>query len=157
MPAIKRYNDPKQRGWFGYLTKENCGEIANRIHQMLLDRKYTFVAENAGMMNIEVRTSQALRYGLEKNGGKVQCKVYDGSDKDDMGLYGFTFSDTYGGWGLHTMHEDEQQAGKDAELGKKNMVYIHFYSDTVIRITQYNGYGDMLRWVVALEEKCEDD
>lgn len=125
--------------WFGVLTIENLKDVAQVAFKMLESKKYTFASCIESLDHMDVRPDQSLENGT--NGSPLS--VWHDEIGDKYG--GFNFCDTYGVWGLSTSARDGQP------FDNYNTPYISFEYDKTIRITQRNGYGNIIKWVIVVQ------
>lgn len=152
-PATQR----RRRTWYGCFAVENMDEITDRIRNLIgAGQPYTFVANNVAHIHSHphVRTSQQVD---THNGNPITAKV--SKLDNDTPFAHISVSDSYGAWGISTTH----QTRADAEAAKiHTYVMIEGGVDEFgvggrdrIEITQTNGYGETLHWVIAPEHPTD--
>ena len=129
--------DVNTRNWHGDVTIENIKEVASAIEKMLTGKRYTFVANNADWSNEmpQVRTSQRIE--PDKVTDKRGVNVWFDEKESPPSLAWMNVADTYGVWGFSTSSTEKP--------------YVVFEGEHTIKITQKNGYGHALHWVIAVE------
>ena len=161
-PAEFQERRKSRHHWYGYLADENVEHVADRIRTMLGGSTYTFVANNVEQKSAvpEVRTSQRLT--PEKTLSKQSPRVSRIGDEQNFGgettisdWCGISCADTYGSWGIHAPHTTEAEARAD----ERHSTFLSIYgglgengSRERIEIHHRNGYGEMLHWVIAVEQ-----
>jgi hypothetical protein len=121
------------------LTTENIEQVVGLLKELLIGKKYTFIAcnEYIGDFRLDVRTSQSLK--------DSPFSIWRDEEK---GAYaGFNVSDSYGVWGcLTTLREDKYD-------GKYDNPYIVFEHNKVT-ITHRAASGALIYWCAAVEQDC---
>ena len=141
-----------ERDWDGYLTLENFGAVVNRLRAMLAGQRYTWVSCNEGQRDFfpEVRTGQRLTEDIH-----ISRSVLD----DGRHMAHLTAVDHAYVWGLDTTIADQRAARELAGNDKKRqkLTRLHFghghYDEGRLEVEQYNGYGNRLYWVIAVESE----
>jgi len=133
--------DVNTRNWFGDVTIENIKEVASAIEKMLTGKRYTFVANNADWSNEmpQVRTSQRIE--PDKATDKRGVNVWFDEKESPPRLAWMNVADTYGVWGFSTSSTEKP--------------YVVFEGEHTIKIRYKNGFGDVSRWVIAVEKDSE--
>lgn len=148
--------------WYGYVHLGNAEAVADRIRSMLTGRRFTFVSYNVNMTGSwpEVRTGQRLNAENVKTGKAVTYRLHNEAS-DPWGH--FMVHDSYGVWGFSAHYPDAHQAYDAARRDKRDVVHVVVTGGFdprdrgQIKITQYNGIGDVLRWTIALEPSPDPD
>lgn len=145
--------------WYGYLAGDTIDQIEQRIRKLIGDgQRYTWVSYNTTQPHTfpDVRTGQRVEPG--KATDRQAIKV----SKDD-GFVHLTVVDTYGVWGMYSTHATEADARKAAEDEKDwSVTYVAVEGwgqggRDRIEISQYNGYGEVLHWVISPEYLNRDE
>jgi hypothetical protein len=143
------------REWYGYLTLENFDAVAERLRSLLTGRTYTWASTREHQVRApEVRTRQRLREGINTSRSTLD---------DGRVMAHLNAADTYGVWGVSTTIPDQKTAYTFARDEKKarrltEVTFKHGHHDGGrIEIEQYNGYGERLYWVIAVESPEEQE
>jgi hypothetical protein len=141
VPAIAR-----DRNWFGYLTTGNAQAVSDRIERMISGKKYTWVATCHWPGQLiphrpEVRVGQETR----------KVDLTSGPLDDGRVMAHITVSDSYGVWGISSVHATQHEA-RQADANRRT--YLHFERDRWgdrLEIEHYSASGNHLWWVIAVE------
>lgn len=154
--------------WFGYLTVDNYKDVAERIRRMLTGKRYTFVAMNHAFTTevqpprLEARAGQRMKRARYNEPGS-EITIHD---EGELGLYGFTVSDTYGIWGVSTDKTDQSPVYLDSNPSGKPIgdyhaalwtAYISIEGMRQIRIVQRAPAGHRIEWIIAVDTNLDWD
>lgn len=126
--------------WFGFLTIENCENVANEIKRRLEGKYYTYVSDHPHRQNIEVVTHRKL---IPHDNGELLIVKHS----EDESNFSFYHPGTYWFW-YTRLHDSENVIGERSKLAP----YISFEGGT-IRISQEIFDSKLLRVVLAVEEE----
>lgn len=141
------------REWYGMLSIENAEDVFYRIKTLLDGRRYTWVSYNTEQPHSrpDVRTGQRL----DPTDG-VSLRLDREPLSDGRPWAHIWAHDTYGVWGFTSAHATEAEAYADQAAEKKTWTYVVIDgfgdgSRDHLMIEQFNGYGQLLRWVITPE------
>lgn len=138
-----------EHNWYGMLTVGNVEEVAARLSRLLNGKSYTFVMVNEfSQFKPDVRMGQRLIARRKDIPEEEPVDVYYDKENTPPEHAGFNVNDTSGVWGCSTNTTERK---KDPEF--KNP-YLVFECDRVT-ITRRTSAGDLLYWVIVVEECLE--
>jgi hypothetical protein len=127
--------------WFGDLALDNYEDVASHLRAMLEGKRYAFASSHDGHPGLsELRVSQRLEEPI-----RVTLKD---------GMASIVMVDGRYVWGLHTTFATEREAAKHRHEGGKGSTFVSYRTDyrgEQLTIKTFNGYGELLTWIVAPE------
>jgi hypothetical protein len=158
----------RARRWYGHLADENVEHVADRIRNILTGRRFTWVDSNAYLAAAAwagpgVRVSCALSptsrepVTFHRIG---DATGYDWNDAPPAHEYaGISVVDTSYVWGISTRHATEADSRAARSAGEKTWTSVVIDGGLdddpnhlgQIEIQQFNGPGEMLHWVIAVQ------
>lgn len=141
--------DPRLEGdrqWFGYLTRSNIAQVADRIRRLLTGKRYVWVASNEFGMLIRGRIDRGPDVRIEQLSGEDPVTVKIEKERGWLSVH-----DTYGPWGMDT--EAKDRAGVSEILAEGNErcypPYIVFGHDRV-EVRHHAPAGHVLVWTAVV-------
>lgn len=136
-------------GWYGILTVENIDEMAAYFESFLKGKRHTMVAYNAAHdfgHDPEVRTSQTpLDTAFKVNRSTLELE-------DGTSIPYASFDLDVSGWCI-SLSTTAQYHKPDTCSRQPYIVIEH----ELIRVELWNGYGEKLKWIFALERNITHD